>query len=162
MTRNSSKSKGDRGELELQGQLRELTGWPVRRKLGAGRADDTGDLDGLPGPTTAQVKNYKNITRAINEGLQDLDINQTNSGDPYGVVFVRRPGGRWIAVQDLPRYVAQLREATQPEADGHVMRDIWEDSDGWNVICECGFVIVDRYRHDAVDAWHAHRDEEQV
>jgi hypothetical protein len=46
---NSSKSRGDRAERELAERLSALLGLRIRRKLGAGRADDTGDLDGLDG-----------------------------------------------------------------------------------------------------------------
>ena len=40
----SSKRKGDRAELEVQGILRDLLGVPARRALGAGRKDDVGDI----------------------------------------------------------------------------------------------------------------------
>ena len=40
---NSSKLKGDAAEREAAQLIAELTGHPARRKLGAGRADDTGD-----------------------------------------------------------------------------------------------------------------------
>jgi len=46
---NPQKAKGDRAELEAAALLTEALGLPVRRKLGAGRIDDTGDLDGVPG-----------------------------------------------------------------------------------------------------------------
>ena len=45
---NPQKAKGDAAEREIATMINALTGWPVRRKLGAGRADDTGDLDGIP------------------------------------------------------------------------------------------------------------------
>ena len=45
---NPQKRKGDAAELEVARLVADLTGYPVRRKLGAGRADDTGDLDGIP------------------------------------------------------------------------------------------------------------------
>src|SRR5690606_27626946 len=60
---NPQKNKGDKAELEAARLLADLTGWPVRRKLGAGRADDTGDLDNVP-DTTVQVKDYTDVLRA--------------------------------------------------------------------------------------------------
>ena len=45
---NPQKQRGDRGEREIAALLNQLTGWPARRKLGAGRQDDTGDFDGDP------------------------------------------------------------------------------------------------------------------
>jgi hypothetical protein len=110
-----AKRKGDSGELEAARLLADLTGWPVRRKLGAGRADDTGDLHGVP-DTTLQVKNYADVARAIREGLADLRVQQANAGTPFAALLVRRRGGRWAAVMELDQLVALLREATAPEA----------------------------------------------
>ena len=42
---SSSKRRGDRAELEIARILEDLLGYRIRRKLGAGRTDDTGDLD---------------------------------------------------------------------------------------------------------------------
>jgi hypothetical protein len=106
-----SKAKGDRSELEVARQLADLTGWPIRRKLGAGRADDTGDLHGIP-ETTVQVKAYRDITRAIRETLDELPAQQANAGTPFAAGLVRRPGGRWFAVMNLEQLTALLREAT--------------------------------------------------
>ena len=43
-----AKRKGDKAEREAAELICELTGYEVRRKLGAGRTDDEGDLEGLP------------------------------------------------------------------------------------------------------------------
>jgi Holliday junction resolvase len=107
----AAKRKGDRYELELARQLHDQTGWPVRRKLGAGRQDDTGDLDGLP-DCVAQVKAYVDIARAIREGLPELEQQHANTTLTHAVLFVRRPGGRWIAVQTLEQWATEHREAT--------------------------------------------------
>ena len=45
---NSKKRKGDAAEREAAELLSEATGFSVRRKLGAGRQDDEGDLEGIP------------------------------------------------------------------------------------------------------------------
>jgi len=110
---NSAKSKGDTAEREVCARLADLTGWPVRRKLGAGRADDTGDVHGIP-DTTCQVKSYTDVLRAIREGLPELRTQQANSGTPFAALLVRRRGGHWIAVMDLEQLAALLREATNP------------------------------------------------
>lgn len=108
---NPSKAKGDRGEREVAKLLADLTGYPVRRKLGAGRADDTGDLDGIPN-TTAQVKDYKNVTTAIRDAIDDLETQRINGGTDFAVAFIRRPGGRWIAVSTVEQWATLHREAT--------------------------------------------------
>ena len=107
---NPAKAKGDRAELEVARMIADLTGWPVRRKLGAGRADDAGDLDGIP-DTCVQVKNYRDISRALREALDDLPTQQANAGTTFAVAFVRRPGGRWIAVMDVETWATWAREA---------------------------------------------------
>jgi hypothetical protein len=110
---NSSKSKGDRSELEAARLLAELTGWPVRRKLGAGRLDDTGDLDGVP-ETTIQVKAYRDIQRAIRECLAELPAQQANAGTTFAMGMIRRPGGRWLVAMTPEQAMTLLREATGP------------------------------------------------
>ena len=104
-----SKRKGDKAELELARILADLLGMKVRRKLGAGRRDDEGDLEGIPG-WTIECKNYADLARGINEGLEDLEREQANAGTTFGVCFVRRRGGRWIAVMDLPQIATVIRE----------------------------------------------------
>jgi len=110
-----AKRKGDAAELEAARLLAEHTGWPVRRKLGAGRADDTGDLDGVPS-TVVQVKAYRDIQRAVRETLDELPTQQTNAGATFGFGMVRRPGGRWFAVLSVEQVCTLLREATAPVA----------------------------------------------
>ena len=107
---NPQKRKGDAAERELAALIADLTGWKVRRKLGAGRLDDQGDLDGVP-DTTVEVKNYTDITRALREGLADLEREQANAGTLHGVCFVRRPGGRWVAAMTLEQWATYAREA---------------------------------------------------
>ncbi len=104
-----SKRKGDHAEREIAGILADQLGVTVRRKLGAGRMDDEGDLDGLA-DVTIEVKNYRDVSRAMADGIADLEREQANSGTPFGVAFVRRPGGRWIAVQTIDQWCAMYRE----------------------------------------------------
>lgn len=108
---NSSKRRGDKAELEIARMLTEQLGGTVRRRLGAGRRDDTGDLDGLT-DTTAQVKNFSDITRAVREGLDDCVTQQANAGTTFGVTFIRRPGGRWFAAMTIEQWATMHREAT--------------------------------------------------
>lgn len=107
----SAKRKGDKAELEIARLIADLTSWPVRRKLGAGRSDDSGDLDGIPN-TAAQVKNYADPARAIREALADLEEQRRNAGATFAVAFVRRRGGKWAAVMDLEHWATWAREAT--------------------------------------------------
>ena len=106
---SAAKRKGDRAELELAALLADQLGMPMRRKLGAGRSDDTGDIDGLPG-WTIEVKNYRDIVAGLNAGLTDVVREQANAGTPHGVAFIRRPGGRWFAAMTLEQWCTVARE----------------------------------------------------
>src|SRR5690606_13056440 len=109
---NKFKDKGAEAERELAKLLTALTGWAVRRKLGAGRQDDEGDLEGIP-DTTIQCKYYpSDVALGLRRGLEDLDRNLQNSGDRFGVCFLRRRGGDWIAVM-RPEHWVELRKAAE-------------------------------------------------
>lgn len=110
---SSQRRRGNAAEREAAHLLSALTGFPVRRRLQEGRADDTGDLEGLP-DTTIQVKNYTDCMRAIREGLPELRTQQERSGDPFAALFVRRRGGRWAVVMEPDQFAALVREATSP------------------------------------------------
>lgn len=110
---NPAKKKGDNAELEVARLLAELTGYPVRRKLGAGRADDAGDLDGIP-RTCVQVKNYADPARAIREALSDLEAQRCNAGADFAAALVRRRGGRWGVVMSPEQFAALVVAAIGP------------------------------------------------
>lgn len=107
---NSAKRKGDRAELEVQGLLREHLGVPARRALGAGRADDIGDIHGVP-DTVIQVVNYADIGRAIREKVPECERQQAVDHAAFGATFVRRPGGKYVVVLSVEQWCAMWREA---------------------------------------------------
>jgi Holliday junction resolvase len=109
---NPQKNKGDRAEREIAGILADLLGVNVRRKLGAGRQDDQGDIDGIPS-TTVEIKNYADTLRGIREGLTDLQREHANTNNTFAVCFVRRHGGQWIAVQTVEQWATYARETMQ-------------------------------------------------
>ncbi len=103
-----SKRKGDRAELEVQAILQQELGLG-RRKLGAGRSDDTGDIDGIP-DTVIQVAAYKDIARAIREKLPQLEEQQDRAGATYSALFCRRRGGQWVVVMTPEMWCTMIRE----------------------------------------------------
>ena len=109
---NPQKAKGDRAELEVQALLRDLLGVPARRMLGAGRADDIGDIDGVP-DTTIQVANYTDIARALREKVDGCVDQQQRAGATFGATFIRRRGGRYVVAMTPEQFAALWREATK-------------------------------------------------
>lgn len=105
-----SKRKGDAAELEVQGLLRDLLGYPARRALGAGRADDIGDIHGVP-DTCVQVAAWADLDRAVREKLPELERQQENAGATFAGLFVRRRGGKFVVVLTPDQWATLLREA---------------------------------------------------
>ena len=105
---NANKAKGDRAELEIAHYLSEKLQRTIRRKLGAGRADDTGDIDGLPN-WTIQVKNRKDIARTIREGMQQLEQQRQNAQTDNAVLLIRQTGGTWLAVMTIDQYTTLIK-----------------------------------------------------
>ena len=108
---NRSKSKGDRAELEVQGLIRDLTGWPARRKLGAGRLDDEGDIDGVPN-TTIQVAAYADLQRAVREKVPACVEQQERANTDFGATFLRLRGGKFVVVMTPEQWATYAREST--------------------------------------------------
>lgn len=105
---NPSKRKGDAAELEAAALLADLTGYPVRRKLGAGRLDDTGDLDGIP-DHVIQVCNWANVTAAVSQKPLGAEAQRVNAGAGYAATFVRIRGGTWRVVLTVEQWTAYLQ-----------------------------------------------------
>jgi len=114
---SSAGAKGKRIELQAAAALSEISGWRVYRRLQEGRAEDHGDLDGVP-DCTVQVKGYDDIVRAIREGLPAMRHQHRLSGRRFGVLLVRRRGRlgtkdpRFVAVMELDQFVALVAAAT--------------------------------------------------
>ena len=105
---NPPKKKGDRGELEAAAILTDLLGLPVRRKLGAGRADDAGDLDGIPGHV-AQVANWADTAAAARVKPPEAEQQRINAQADHAATLVRFRGGTWRVVLTLEQWARYLR-----------------------------------------------------
>ena len=110
----SAKRKGDRAERELAALLCEHLGSDCRRKLGAGRKDDQGDLDLIVNgePVIVQVADYSNPLEAISRKLPTVLEQTANAGANLGVLAVRRRGGKWLFCMDAEMFATWAREAT--------------------------------------------------
>ena len=108
---NPQKAKGDRAELEAAEILSDLLGLPVRRKLGAGRRDDTGDLDGVPGHVV-QVASWKDTAAAARVKPPEAEQQRLNAQAAHAASLVRFRGGTWrvvLTLEQWARYVACSR-----------------------------------------------------
>lgn len=107
---NSSKRKGDRAELEVQGILRDLLGVPARRALGAGRKDDVGDIHGVP-DTCISVTNRKDVAQAVRAKPLECEEQRTRRDVTFAATFVRLRGGEYRVVLTPEQWAAMWREA---------------------------------------------------
>jgi hypothetical protein len=109
---NSRKRKGDRAELEVQGLLRELLGVPARRKLGAGRQDDQGDIEGVP-DTCVSVLNWGGGDLAYGLRLKPFqaELQRERAGCGFVATFVRLRGGEYRVVLTPEQWATYWREA---------------------------------------------------
>ncbi len=103
-----SKRKGDRAELEVQTILQNELGLG-RRKLGAGRTDDMGDIDGIP-DTVIQVTARADLARGIREKLPEVEQQRQRAGASYSAVFARRRGGEWVVVMTPEMWCSMIRD----------------------------------------------------
>jgi hypothetical protein len=110
---NSAKHKGDRAELEAAAILHDLTGWPVRRQLGAGRLDDVGDLTGVPS-TVVQVASWSDALRAIREKPPEAEQQRQRACATFCMTMVRLRGGVWRVVMSPEQFAVWAREAINP------------------------------------------------
>ncbi len=105
-----SKRKGDSAEREIAALLADELGLPIRRKLGAGRLDDVGDLDGIPN-TVVQVANIARLNVAVREKPKEAETQRANADATFAVTFVRLLGGEWRAVLTVEQMATWIREA---------------------------------------------------
>jgi hypothetical protein len=106
---NPQKAKGDRAELEAAEILSALFGVAARRKLGAGRTDDTGDIE-IPGiPLTVQVANWKDTARAAVIKPPEAQQQAENAGHDHAATLVRFRGGQWRVVLTPEQWARLIR-----------------------------------------------------
>jgi hypothetical protein len=111
-----AKRKGDSAELEAARLLHDLLGFDVRRQLGAGRADDVGDLTGIP-DTVVQVANRPSDSlRAIHEKPLQAEVQRGRAGATFAVTMIRLRGGAWRVVLTPEQFATWAREAIAPSS----------------------------------------------
>lgn len=107
-----SKRKGDAAEREAAKLLELMFGFDIVRALGAGRKDDTGDLEGLPDCTVQVVSRTTDVVNvALVEKPLEVERQRVNRGTTFAVTLVRVRGGKWRAVMTLDQFAVLYREA---------------------------------------------------
>lgn len=106
---NPQKRKGDRAELEAAELLTQLLSTPVRRKLGAGRSDDTGDLDGVP-DHAIQVASWADTAAAARLKPRGAEQQRRNAGARHAATLIRFRGGQWRVVLTLEQWARYLED----------------------------------------------------
>lgn len=101
------KRKGDSAEREAAQLLSDLLGVPVRRQLGAGRQDDVGDLDGVPGHII-QIASWADTAAAARIKPAAAEQQRRNAGAAHAATLVRFRGGTWRVVLTLEQWAAYL------------------------------------------------------
>lgn len=104
---NPNKRKGDTAERQAAQLLSDLLGVPVRRQLGAGRADDVGDLDGVPGHVV-QVASWADAAAAARIKPPAAEQQRINAGADHAATLVRFRGGTWRVVLTLEQWARYL------------------------------------------------------
>lgn len=110
MVTSGQKRKGDRAELEVAQLITDELGYAARRKLGAGRLDDVGDIDGVP-RHVIQVANWSDVARAAREKPAAAEVQRRNAGADFAATFVRFRGGAWRVVMTPTQWADLVREA---------------------------------------------------
>ena len=111
---NPQKNKGDKAEREVAALLSELTGKTVRRKLGAGRTDDTGDIEGIPN-FAIQVADWKDKSAACLQKPTEAEDQRINLGVDHAATFVRFRGGRYRVVLTPEQFARILFQIAKHE-----------------------------------------------
>ena len=110
----SPRRKGSAFERDVVGYLREH-GFPeAERAYGAGRPEDVGDIDGIPG-VTVEVKNHARL--ALAQWIDEAERERVNARQPYGVVVVKRRGksaASSYVVCDLATFTRLIADEVAP------------------------------------------------
>lgn len=106
------KRKGDRAEREAAELLTVLLGTPVRRRLGAGRQDDTGDLDGLDG-WVVQVADWGDTAAAVRIKPTEAEQQRINANAGNAMTMLRLRGGQWRIVLTPEQFARTIDKDTR-------------------------------------------------
>jgi Holliday junction resolvase len=111
---NPSKEKGSKAEREVVAIFQEH-GFPEASRGLAGATKDRGDIENVPG-LCCEVKNHSSVNDAASVGLREIALEKENRKVPYGVVFVRRRGGKYVAIMEAVEFVKLYSQLKGPSS----------------------------------------------
>ena len=90
-----SRTKGQSGERELAGLIRDITGWNAQRRVR--QHDGDSDIEGVPG-WSVEVKRHKAAGRGDIASWWRQAVTQAGKSGHLPVLFFRRDRDTWRAV----------------------------------------------------------------
>ena len=107
-----AKNKGDRAERDAAEYLSERLPWKARRKLGAGRLDDQGDIE-LEGCSDCviQVADWADKSKACLVKPREVERQKWAAKAKYAVSMIRWRGGHWRMVMTVDQFAKLLTDA---------------------------------------------------
>jgi hypothetical protein len=110
MSGRAARRKGSQWERDVVAFLRSAGLVNAERAYGAGRPDDVGDIDGLPG-VVVEAKNCARLE--FGPWLDEAERERANAGAQFGIVVAKRrqrPVGEAFAVMTLEQLARLLAE----------------------------------------------------
>ena len=96
--------KGPEGEREVE-RLCHAQGYRrARRMLGAGRKDDVGDIDGMPGLCLQVTRVKTALTTKLYEKLPKTEQERINRRVPFAAIFARLDRKPWLVVMSPAQF----------------------------------------------------------
>lgn len=112
----AAKDKGTRWERDVREYLL-AQGIKAYRPAQTGRYD-VGDLHGVS-PFVIQAKDWRDVVSALREGVDGVQLQKRNAGEPFGVAVVKRarkkPADAYavMRLEDLAALILRLREQSE-------------------------------------------------
>lgn len=107
---NPAKNKGSRFERAIVEHLNHHGHPHAERCYGAGRPDDRGDIDGIPG-WVIEAKNHRRF--ALAEWMSELEAETRNARATHGALVIKRrqhPVGQSYVVMTLDTFAELLAD----------------------------------------------------
>lgn len=107
---SASQRKGDQAERDAASVITDLLGFKIERRYGAGRADDVGDLWGVPGHVIQVAWWPHDTLAAFRRKPDEAESQREIAGVPHAATWVRMVGGLWRVALTPQQWATYVRE----------------------------------------------------